>query len=193
MNCNVGDYLNSLIVDAGISQADVAREIVVPRQLLTYVIRGTREMSLSLALRLESFFSLKEGELVKMQALQSLQMRKQLLRNRLCIKLLAKNAFWSYDVKSHDSIPDEEIIEKTFMILDMDDIELLFELYSRKFIYKVWKERMAIQGEYMLQLNIMIAIYYFGIKEPEKFLQRIEKQHINHIIKTSSNASGING
>lgn len=183
MSYNVGKYINDMAVRAGMSQADIAREINVPRQLLSYVIGGKREMSIQLAMKLESYFSLPEGELIKMQALQAVQQRKQMIRNHLCEQLVKKNAFWSYDVKSFDDIPDEELIEKCFTTLDMDDINLMFELFPRKYIQKVWKERMAIQGEYMQMLNVMIAIYYFNIKEPEKYLAKIERQHINKILK----------
>ena len=68
----------------------------------------------------------------------------------------------------------------------------MFEIYPRKHIQQVWRNKMAIQGEYMQRLNIMIAMYYFGIKEPEKYLAKAEKQHINKILKESSYASGIN-
>ena len=183
MSYNVGKYINDMAVRAGMSQADIAREINVPRQLLSYVIGGKREMSIQLAMKLESYFSLPEGELIKMQALQAVQQRKQMIRNHLCEQLVKKNAFWSYDVKSFDDIPDEELIEKCFTTLDMEDINLMFELFPRKYIQKVWKERMAIQGEYMQMLNVMIAIYYFNIKEPEKYLAKIERQHINKILK----------
>lgn len=192
MNCNVGQYINELIARAGLSQADVAREINVSRQSLSYIISGKREMSLQLAMKLESFFSLPDGELMKMQALQAVQQRKQSIREHLCNELVAKNAFWSYDVKSYDIIPDEELIEKCFTVLDIPDINLMFELYPRKRIQQVWRERMAIQGEYMQMLNIMIAMYYFGIKEPEKYLARVEQQHINKILKQSIYASGFN-
>jgi addiction module HigA family antidote len=192
MNCNVGQYINELIARAGLSQADVAREINVSRQSLSYIISGKREMSLQLAMKLESFFSLPDGELMKMQALQAVQQRKQSIREHLCNELVAKNAFWSYDVKSYDIIPDEELIEKCFTVLDIPDIDLMFELYPRKYIKQVWRERMAIQGEYMQMLNIMIAMYYFGIKEPEKYLTRVEQQHINKIFKQSIYASGFN-
>ena len=50
---------------------------------------------------------------------------------------------------------------------------------------------MAIQGEYMKMLNVMISMYYFGIKEPEKYLEKIERQHINKLLKQSVYASGI--
>lgn len=192
MNKNIGPYINELITRAGLSQSDVAREIKVSRQLLNCIICGKREMSLQLAMKLESFFSLPDGELMKMQALQAVRQRKQSIRNHLCKELVSKNAFWSYDVRSFGSIPDEEIIEKCFTILDMDDIDLMFELYPRKRIQQVWKERMAIQGEYMQMLNIMIAMYYFGIKEPEKYLAKVERQHINNLLKSSLYASGIN-
>jgi addiction module HigA family antidote len=192
MKCNVGQYINELIARAGLSQADVAREINVSRQSLSYIISGKREMSLQLAMKLESFFSLPDGELMKMQALQAVQQRKQSIREHLCNELVAKNAFWSYDVKSYDIIPDEELIEKCFTVLDIPDIDLMFELYPRKYIKQVWRERMAIQGEYMQMLNIMIAMYYFGIKEPEKYLTRVEQQHINKIFKQSIYASGFN-
>ena len=192
MNRSIGPYINELITRAGLSQSDVAREIKVSRQLLNCIICGKREMSLQLAMKLESFFSLPDGELMKMQALQAVRQRKQSIRNHLCKELVSKNAFWSYDLKSFESIPDEEIIEKCFTILDMDDIDLMFELYPRKRIQQVWKERMAIQGEYMQMLNIMIAMYYFGIKEPEKYLAKVERQHINNLLKSSLYASGIN-
>jgi addiction module HigA family antidote len=192
MKYNVGQYINELIARAGLSQADVAREINVSRQSLSYIISGKREMSLQLAMKLESFFSLPDGELMKMQALQAVQQRKQSIREHLCNELVAKNAFWSYDVKSYDIIPDEELIEKCFTVLDIPDIDLMFELYPRKYIKQVWRERMAIQGEYMQMLNIMIAMYYFGIKEPEKYLTRVEQQHINKIFKQSIYASGFN-
>lgn len=192
MNRSIGPYINELITRAGLSQSDVAREIKVSRQLLNCIICGKREMSLQLAMKLESFFSLPDGELMKMQALQAVRQRKQSIRKHLCKELVSKNAFWSYDIKSFESIPDEEIIEKCFTILDMDDIDLMFELYPRKRIQQVWKERMAIQGEYMQMLNIMIAMYYFGIKEPEKYLAKVERQHINNLLKSSLYASGIN-
>ena len=192
MNCNVGRYIRELVTRSGHSQAEVAREINVSRQLLSYVICGKRDMSLQLAMKLESYFSLSDGELMKMQALQAVQQRKLEIRNHLCEVLVSKNAFWSYDVSSYDAIPDEELMEKCFTQLDMEDIALMFELYPRKRIRQVWRERMAIQGGYMQMLNIMIAMYYFGIKDPEKYLAKVERQHINKILKESLYASRIN-
>lgn len=182
MNYQAGEYIEALLSKRGYKQSDVAREIGVPRQLLSYVILGKRELTVSLALKLESFFSLPEGKLLKLQAEQSVKNYKHNLRCELVECLLKQNAFWSYSNVSVDNIPDEELIEKTFVVLDLKDISKLFELYSRAYVKQVWKERIAIQGDYLFNLNVMIAMYYFGIKKPERYLSQIEREHINKII-----------
>ena len=100
------------------------------------------------------------------------------IRKYLCSKLLANKAFWSYSNVTEETISDEDLIEKTFIHLDMDDISLLFEIFTRKFIRQVWEDRMAGQGAYLYSLNMMIAQYYFNIKNPKDFLHRKEIGHI---------------
>ncbi len=174
----IGQYIESLIKASGLRQSDIARSIGVPRQLLSYVAGGKRELSMPLALKLESFFNLPEGKLLKMQAEESVRKYKQKLREELVGELLKVNAFWSYSDVSAADIPDEELIEKVLVYLDLKDIAKLFELYHREYIRKVWREKMAIQGDYLFNLNVMIALYYFDIRQPEKYLRRVEREHI---------------
>ena len=103
---------------------------------------------------------------------------KQNIKNELVRQLLEINAFWSYTNISAENISEEELIEKTFIYLDLKDINRLFELYSREYIRKVWRDKMAVQGDYLFDLNVMIALYYFDIKQPEKYLKRVERKHI---------------
>ena len=42
---------------------------------------------------------------------------------------------------------------------------------------------MAIQGDYLFNLNVMIALYYFNIRQPEKYLKRVEHEHLKHILE----------
>ena len=177
----IGKYIESLIKKTGRSQSGIARTIGVHRQSLSYVIAGQRELSISLALKLESFFNLSEGVLMKIQAEESVRNYKQELKRKLVEKLLEANAFWSYANVSAENIPDEELVEKTFITLDLSDIALLFELYQRDYIRKVWRNGMAVQGDYLFDLNVMIALYYFDIKQPEKYLRRVEKKHIKKL------------
>lgn len=180
---SVGQYIDSLIKKSGYKQSDIARAIGVQRQSLSYIIGGRRELSMPLALKLESFFNLPEGKLLKMQAENSIHDYKHQLVNKLVEQLLKVNAFWSYANVSAEKIPAEELIEKVFIYLDLKDIAKLFELYSRDYIRKIWREKMVIQGDYLFNLNVMIALYYFDIKQPEKYLKRVEREHLKQIIE----------
>jgi len=178
----IGQHIESLIRKAGYNQSDVAMAIGVPRQSLGYVIAGRRKLSIPLALKLESFFNLHEGELLKMQAEESVRNYKQELKGNLAERLLKANAFWSYADVSVKNIHNEELIEKTFIYLDLKDIAKLFELYPRDYIRKIWREKMVVQGDYLFSLNVMIALYYFDIKQPEKYLRRVEREHLKHLL-----------
>ncbi|MDR0907695.1 MAG: hypothetical protein LBM63_03710 [Rikenellaceae bacterium] len=103
---------------------------------------------------------------------------KHSLRVELLSKLLKANAFWSYADILQTDIPDEELIEKTFIYLDLGDIAKLFELYPREYLHRVWRERMVVRGDYLFNLNVMIALYYFDIRNPERYLKRVERAHI---------------
>ena len=181
----VGQYISSLAEGGGLSRSDIARETRMSRQSLSYILTGEREMTLSQALRLESLFSLERGTLVRMQEDELIENHVGELRHALCTRLIASNAFWSYDGVNEESIGDEDLVEKTFMFLDMDDISVLFEIFPRKFVRKVWEERLACQGEYLRNLNMMIAQYYFGIENPETFLHRKEMCHIRKMTRNA--------
>lgn len=177
---NVGQYIDGLIKEAGYRQSDIARAIGVSRQLLSYIIAGRRELTMQLALKLESYFNLPEGKLLKMQAEVTIQNYKQLQKVELAEQLLKAKVFWSYGNVSAQNISDDELIEKVFIYLDLRDIAKLFELYPRNYVQKTWKEKLAVQGDYFFNLNVMIALYYFDIKQPEKYLKKLEREHIKH-------------
>ncbi len=178
---NIGKYILTLAAKEGYSQSDVARRTGISRQMLSYIIAGERKLTLPQALKIESLFSLKTGTLIFMQDEECIKKYQIGLRHSMCMRLLEANAFWSYDNVEEVDVSDEDIIEKTLLLLDMDDISRLFELYSRKFVRKVWESRLACQGEYLHSLNMMIAQYYFNIQSPEQFLLRRESAHIHKV------------
>lgn len=103
--------------------------------------------------------------------------------DNLVDKLHKVNAFWSYADVSAENVPDEELIEKVFVYLDMGDIAKLFELYPKEYVRRVWRARMAVQGDYLFNLNVMIAMYYFDIHKPERYLRRVEREHIKQLLR----------
>lgn len=100
-------------------------------------------------------------------------------RAYLIKELRDNNVFWSYsDVKNSD-IDDDTLIEKTLRYLDLDEIKILFEMFSEKNIKRVWLERLVIQGDYLYTLNKFIAWYYFKAKRPGQYVKAMETKYIN--------------
>lgn len=180
-----GEFISSIICKKGYKPSEVAREIGISRQLLSLVISGKRECSLSLSLKLESFLSIPEGKILKLQIESNIKAYKINLKELLLKKLIESKAFWSYEKVSLENVPDEILIEKALELLDMNEIAMLFEIYSRSFVRSVWEQNMAIQGDYLKQVNTFIARYYWGIRNPEEYLNKIEKAHIDKITKNA--------
>jgi hypothetical protein len=90
-------------------------------------------------------------------------------RDILIEKLEKKNAFWSYgNIRDAD---DDVLIEKVMLLLDIDEIDILFKIFDRNFIRKVWEERVLNQEPMYHGLNRFYAWFYFGIEDPDEFLK----------------------
>lgn len=185
MEENLGQYIGRLMARDHYNQSALARELGVSRQMLSNIVLDQKEVSLPLSLKIESLFSLPEGTILKIQNDYKIHQYKDQLRKDLFEKLTQAHAFWSYSEVTVETLPDELLIEKVFVHLDMADIDKLFELFPKKFIQKVWRENMAVQGEYLFDLNVMIALYFFHIRKPEAYLHRQEMLHRKKIAQTS--------
>jgi hypothetical protein len=91
-------------------------------------------------------------------------------------KLVRRNCFWS--VKLPTEIPDDILIEKTIIYLDIEDINQLFKLYSSKKIKQVWLSRLVTQGDYYHSLNKLLAWFYFDIKNPDRYIKATMTRHM---------------
>lgn len=181
MKERLGQYINRLMARDHYHQSALARELGISRQMLSNIVLDQKEVSLPLSLKIESLFSLPEGTILRIQSDCKIHQYKELIRKDLFEKLMQANAFWSYSEVTLETLPDELLIEKVFVHLDIADIDKLFELFPKKFIQKVWRENMSVQGEYLFDLNVMIALYFFHIRKPEAYLHRQEKLHLNKL------------
>ena len=107
--------------------------------------------------------------------------KQQEIKEELYHKLLNARAFWSYDMAGVASVSDEVLIEKTILCLGHDELQILFEVFPKKYIKKVWRERVAIAGDYYKNINYMMAHIYFDIKDPEKYMKRVSTIHVKKI------------
>ena len=108
-------------------------------------------------------------------------MNRQSMKEQLFEKLVKHNSFWSFDMQHLPLAADDIFIEKTLLYLDIEDINMLFKIYPYKKIKQVWIERLAVQGEYYARLNKLLAWMYFDIKQPERYLIRLENQRFKTV------------
>lgn len=105
------------------------------------------------------------------------------IKEHLSKELLKEHAFWSYEPSSLQDIPDEILIEKVLVHLDLQDIDLLFSTYPFEKIKKVWREQMVPQGDYYHTLNRFLAWWYFHIKNPDAYLKAMNTRKLNQLLK----------
>ena len=105
-------------------------------------------------------------------------------KKRLLFRHLKKeHAFWSYDPESVTlaRMGDDFLIEKVLYHLDWDDIKILFEIYPKKHIKRVWKEKLCPLGQYFGRMNILYALVLFDVKNPERYIRVQRNKHIRNI------------
>ena len=92
-------------------------------------------------------------------------------KNYIINVLVSKGSFWSYSMKQ-SKIDDNSLIEKALLYLDFEDMERLFMCYSKRKIKEIWKHRLLSQGDYYAKINWLLAVLFFDIKRPDKYLKQ---------------------
>ena len=103
------------------------------------------------------------------------------IKNKLLAQLKPEHCFWSYAVENISNIPDDILIEKTLLHLDLEDIDQLFKIYSLRKIKRVWLDYLIPQEEYLYTLNRFLAWYYFKIKYPDRYIKSMTTRYYNRI------------
>ena len=88
-----------------------------------------------------------------------------------------KAVFWSYCGFIPTSLDDDSVIEAALVHLDLEDLPLLLEIWSKTHIKRVWKDRLVSQGKRMNIRNYTLAVNFFEIQDPEEYLKRNAKFH----------------
>ena len=94
-------------------------------------------------------------------------------------KLKQNNSLWSYDQSSVRDIPDDVLVELVMLYLDIDDINLLFQLFPYGKVKKAWLENCVAQGERYYNLNTFFAWYYFHSKQPQRYVKAMATKMLN--------------
>lgn len=105
------------------------------------------------------------------------------IRQYLIGKLKDERRFWSYDTNSIDDVPDDILIEKVMIYLDLDDIDKLFLLLPYSQIHRSWLRNLIPLGERFYSLNRFLALYYFKAKRPGAYVKSMMTRHINKLAR----------
>ena len=163
----------------GISQVELAKRCAVHAQTISAVLKGHRDISIPLSVKMDAALGLEMGTIAVAQArhqaatelqrqeVQDLQSRKMAILE----KVKAAGGLWSYQgVPEH--LDDESIIEAALVHMDLEDLPMLFGIWSKSHLKRVWKERLVSQGKRMNILNYILALKLFGVKHPDNYLAR---------------------
>ena len=102
------------------------------------------------------------------------------MKSYLADQLKTEGAFWAFDPLSLGEVPDEMLIEKVLLHLDLDDVNLLFRLFHKKDIMKILKEKILPQEPMNHQLNRLYLFLYFDIKDPDRYIRSfLNRKHKN--------------
>ena len=103
------------------------------------------------------------------------------IRDQLIRELVMSKVFWSYKKPEPNSIPDDILIEKTLINLDIDDINKLFLIFPKPKIKNIWNKKIVINDSRFHSMNILFASLYFNIKYPESYLEKCLYRHNKHL------------
>ena len=110
-------------------------------------------------------------------------MRVEEIRPFLIKKLKDEHRFWSYESDSVNDVPDDILIEKVLIYLDLDDIDKLFQLLPYEQIRKSWIDNLIPLGERYYSLNRFLALYYFNARKPGAYVKSMMTRHLNKLAK----------
>lgn len=106
------------------------------------------------------------------------------IKETLLEHLKKEHVFWSYDNNeiSIETLTDDALIAYSLRYLDLSEINLLFSIFPKTKIKRIWVSRLIPEGEYLYTLNRFFAWYYFNAKRPGQYIKSLHTRHLNRMI-----------
>lgn len=173
------EIIQHKISELGMSQSELATMCGEHAQTISAIMHGRRDIPISLSIKMDVALGLAKGTIAKAQtadlvAKEIMHIRLQDIQKRkisILEKVKAAGGLWSYQgIPEH--LDDDSIIEAALIHLELEDIPMLFQIWSRAHIKRVWKERLVSQGRRMNILNYILAVKVFSVKHPDNYIAR---------------------
>ena len=176
---SAGEVVRERMAQLGISQVELANRCGEHVQTISAVLKGQRDITIPLSVKMDAALGLEVGAVafaqakhqvameVQRQKVQDMQSRKMAILK----KVKAAGGLWSYQgIPEH--LDDDSIIEAALIHMDLEDLPMLLDIWSKSHLKRVWKERLVSQGKRMNILNYILAVKLFGVKRPDNYLAR---------------------
>lgn len=75
---------------------------------------------------------------------------------------------WSYSIGENTILSDKELIEKSLTYLELEEMDLLFDIFSYETVRNEWIKEM-LPSDYHIILNKILAYLLFGVKDFDEF------------------------
>ncbi len=179
MACNALELIQGRISALSISQTELAVRCGEHKQTLSAILHGRRDIPIALSIKLDAALGLEPGAIALVQTQDLIEKELRRTRNvdmqkkklNILKKIKAAGGLWSYQgIPEH--LDDDSVIEAGLVHLELEEMPLLFQIWSRAHIKKVWKERLVSQGRRMNILNYILAVKVFEINNPDSYLAR---------------------
>ena len=176
---SAAEMMRERMTNLGISQIELACRCGEHPQIISAILKGQREIPIPLSLRLDYALEMPPGSVAVTQSRYQVanEMRKQDIQDMhsrkmsILEKIKAAGGLWSYQgIPEH--MDDDSIIEAALVHLDLEDMPMLLQIWSKSHLKRVWKERLVCQGKRMNILNYILAVKLFGVKHPDNYLSR---------------------
>lgn len=170
------DSVSQLILD-GLSRMCLSRRELAARsgiaaQSISSYIAGKRDIPIESSVVIDCILGYPKGTIAKAQLderLSSVNIDMQDKRHLLISMVKNAGGFWSWQGLP-ENIDDDRLIEASLMFLELEDMHILDELWSRRRIKNVWKKSLVSQGKRMNILNFILATQYFHCRNSLKYL-----------------------
>lgn len=93
---------------------------------------------------------------------------------KLFKKLQDKGIFWSYSKKtSYEEIGSQLFVEYLLKYGDFDDIRLGFELFGKRYMKKIWEEKLK-SDKCFIKTNLMLARVFFDMDVESSYFKEVK-------------------
>ena len=174
-----GELIMEKMSQLGVSQVELASRCRAHVQTISAVLKGQRDITIPLSLKIDAALGLEQGTVAVAQTEYqiSVEARRQKVHDmksrkmEILKKIKIAGGLWSYR-GIPENLDDDSIIEAALVHMDLEDMPMLLEIWSKSHLKQVWKERLVSQGSRMNVLNYILAVKFFGVHHPDNYLAR---------------------